>query len=77
MEEFLSFVDGNFSEVAIFLMVLISLIGIKVIISTFKFPKVFYDNKKDQDIAIKNVIITPNLTTEEKKAKIKTILKRE
>ena len=75
MDQILLIINAHLDEVAIFFIVLCFLIGVKLIISSFKMPPNYYSNKKTEETTVKRILLARQLCQTEKIDKLKTIYK--
>ncbi len=64
---------NRLNSLALFVLLFVCLIGLKMIISSFKMPDKYYANKKTETVVLRKVLRTKQLDDFEKEQKIRDI----
>ena len=75
MDQILELVNMHLDEIALFFIVLFFLIGVKLIISSFKMPANYYSNKEKELSTVHRILLARQLSNDEKADKLKSIYK--
>jgi len=75
MEFFINILNNHLEEIAIFFIIFSILIGFKMILSSFKMPQYYQENKKVEQSVVNRILRTRQLDDAEKIKRLKDIFR--